>query len=102
MYVDADAIIKFAAFLGAASAIIACLYKFFKWVDNQQEQDKKLDKLEKQHDEDIEDIKKELCVICYGLFATLDGLKQLGVNGNVTDAYNTLERHINRSAHDRE
>ena len=102
MYINAEFIIRTAALIGALSAIIACLYKFFKWIDNQQEQDKRLERLEAKHDEDIEDIKKELCVICYGLFATLDGLKQLGVNGNVTDAYNTLERHINRSAHDRE
>lgn len=100
MYVDADSIIKAAAFIGAVSALVACLYKFFKWIDNQQEQDKAIAKLEKQHNEDIESIKKELCVICYGLFATLDGLKQQGANGNVTDAYNTLEKHINKSAHD--
>ena len=78
MYVDADSIIKAAALIGAISAIVACLYKFFKWVDNQQAQDKAIAKLEQQHNEDIEDIKSELCVIVYGLFATLDGLKQQG------------------------
>ena len=99
MYLDANAIIQTAALIGAAGAIFACLYKIFRWFENQQEQDKRLERLERKHDDDIEAIKKELCVICYGLFATLDGLKQLGVNGNVTDAYNTLEEHINKSAH---
>ena len=99
MFVDTSTIIQTAALIGAVSAIFAFLYKFFKWLENQAEQDKKLEKLEAKHNEDIEGIKKELCVICYGLFATLDGLKQLGVNGNVTDAYNTLEKHINKSAH---
>ena len=102
MYVDANSIIQTAALIGAVGAIFTFLYKFFKWLDNQAKQDEKLAKLEAKHDEDIEGIKKELCVICYGLFATLDGLKQLGVNGNVTDAYNMLEKHINKTAHDRE
>ena len=102
MFVDTSAIVQTAALIGAVGAIFTFLYKFFKWLENQAEQDKKLEKLEAKHNEDIEGIKKELCVICYGLFATLDGLKQLGVNGNVTDAYNTLEQHINKTAHDRE
>ena len=99
MYVDANTIIKVAAFIGAVGTILVALYKGFKWLENQQNQDKAIERLEKQHVEDIESIKKELCVICYGLFATLDGLKQQGANGNVTDAYNTLEKHINKSAH---
>ena len=101
MYIDADTIIKTAALIGALSTILVCLYKFFKWLENQQNQDKAIAKLEKQHIDDIEDIKSELCVIVYGLFATLDGLKQQGANGNVTDAYNTLEKHINKTAHDK-
>ena len=39
-------------------------------------------------------------MICYGLLATLDGLKQLGANGNVTDAHEKLEKHLNQTAHD--
>ena len=100
MYVDADTIIKTAALLGAVCAILAYLYKLFKWLDNQQKQDATIAELKEQHNKDIEEIKKELCVICYGLFATLDGLKQQGANGNVTDAYNTLEKHINKTAHE--
>jgi len=102
MYVDANTIIQAAALIGAVSAILACLYKFFKWLDNQQNQDEKLAELGKKHDEDIEALQKELCVICYGLFAALDGMKQLGANGNVTDAYNVLEKHINKTAHGKE
>ena len=100
MYVDVDTIIKAAALLSAVGAILAVLYKLFKWLDNQQTQDDKIKELKEKHDADIEDIKKEQCVICYGLLATLDGLKQLGANGNVTDAYNKLERHLNKTAHE--
>lgn len=99
MYIDANAIIRAAALLGALSAILACLYKLFKWVENQQSQDAKLKELKDQHEEDIKNINGELCLIVYGLFATLDGLKQQGANGNVTDAYNLLEKHVNKAAH---
>lgn len=89
MYVDADTIIKAAALLSALLAIGAVLYKVFKWMERQKEQDK-----------EIAEIKKEQCLMCYGLLATLDGLKQLGANGNVSDAYNRLEKHLNKTAHE--
>ena len=99
MYVDADSIIRTAALIGAISAIVACLYKFFKWVDNQQAQDKKLDELEKTHEKDIGEIREELCLLCFAQLATLDGLHQLGANGNVSEAHSKLEKHINKKAH---
>lgn len=89
MYVDADAIIKFAALLGALSAIGAMLYKMFEWMDAQ-----------KQQETEIASIKKEQCLICYCILATLDGLKQLGANGNVSEAYQKLEKHLNKAAHE--
>lgn len=89
MYIDADTIIKFAAFIGAFATIGAMLYKMFQWVERQKKQD-----------EEIKCIKKEQCVMCYAILATLDGLKQLGANGNVTDAYNKLEKHLNENAHE--
>lgn len=67
----------------------ALLYRSFRWMEQQKAQQA-----------EIENIKKEQCVICYGLLATLDGLKQLGANGNVSDAYQRLEKHLNQSAHE--
>ena len=89
MYVDADTIIKFAALIGALSAIGALLYKMFKWMEQQ-----------KQQETEIAAIKKEQCLICFCMLATLDGLKQLGANGNVTEAYQKLEKHLNKTAHE--
>lgn len=89
MYVDTTTVIEFAALLGAFSAVGAFLYKAFRWMERQKAQDAEIDA-----------IKKEQCVMCYGLLATLDGLKQLGANGNVTDAHEKLEKHLNQSAHD--
>ena len=84
MYVTGDTIIRFATVLGALGTLGALLYRRFRWKEQQKAQQ----------------AKKEQCVICYGLLATLDGLKQLGANGNVSDAYQRLEKHLNQSAHE--
>ena len=89
MYVDGDFILRLAAILGAFGSIGAMMVKGFRWMEQQ-----KIQEIE------IENIKKEQCIMCYGLLATLDGLKQLGANGNVSDAYQKLEKHLNQTAHD--
>lgn len=89
MYIDADTIIKGAALLGAIGAIGALLYEGFRFWERQKAQDA-----------EIREIKEEQCVMCYAILATLDGLKQLGANGNVTAAHEKLEKHLNKLAHD--
>lgn len=89
MYINGEIILHMAALLGAFGSLGAMLYKSFRWVERQ-----------KMQETEIENIKKEQCVMCYGLLATLDGLKQLGANGNVSDAYQKLEKHLNQTAHD--
>lgn len=90
MYVDATTIIQTAALVGAFGTLGALLYKVFQWIERQKKQD-----------EEIVAIKEEQCILCYGLLATLDGLKQLGANGNVTKAHEQLEKHLNKSAHEK-
>lgn len=89
MYIDANTIIVTASVITALVVIFSAIFAVYKWYLKQEKQDK-----------DINSIKKENGVICYGLLACLDGLKQLGANGNVTDAYNKLEKHINNQAHE--
>ena len=89
MYIDADRIIVTASVITALVVIFSAIFAVYKWYLKQEKQDR-----------DIKSIKKENGVICYGLLACLDGLKQLGANGNVTDAYNKLEKHINNQAHE--
>ncbi len=89
MYLDVDLIIKAAVFAGAVGTLVTLLYRSFRWMERQ-----------KMQDAEIDAIKKEQCVMCYGLMATLDGLKQLGANGNVSDAHDKLEKHLNKTAHD--
>ncbi|MBQ3568236.1 MAG: branched-chain amino acid ABC transporter permease [Anaerotignum sp.] len=89
MFIDGDFILRMAAVLGALGTVGAFLYRSFLWMEQQ-----------KLQEAEIENIKKEQCIMCYGLLATLDGLKQLGANGNVSDAFQKLEKHLNQSAHD--
>ena len=89
MFIDGDSIIRLAAILGALATLGTMFYKSFRWMERQKLQDM-----------EIQNIKKEQCIMCYGLLATLDGLKQLGANGNVSDAFQKLEKHLNQTAHD--
>lgn len=89
MTITFDFAVKLVALLVSASALLGVIWRAFK----------KLDSANNHHDE-IEKIKAEQQVIVYGLLACLDGLKQLGANGNVKDAYNRLEKHINKQAHE--
>lgn len=89
MYIDANTIIVTASVITALVVIFSAIFAVYKWYLKQEKQDK-----------DIKSIKTENGVLCYGVLACLDGLKQLGANGNVTDAYNKLEKHINNQAHE--
>lgn len=89
MVITTETIISAATLLGAVAALIGGMYAVFKWYTRQNKQD-----------EDIKKIKDEQCMLCYSMLACLDGLKQLGANGNVTVAHDKLSKYINKSAHD--
>ena len=88
MYIEWQTIITIAAVLTAIITIFSVIFAVYRWYLKQNKQDT-----------DIKKVKEEQCVICYCLLACLDGLRQLGANGNVTDAYNKMEKHINKQAH---
>lgn len=88
MIIDAQTIITAAAVISALGGLLALLLRVSRWIDRQQAQDA-----------EINSIKTEQQVICYALLACLDGLKQLGANGNVTKAHDALDKHLNKSAH---
>lgn len=89
MYIDMNTIVLFASVAGAVAVLCGFAFRFFKWVVEQKEQSEK-----------IQEVQKEQTVICYVLLAALDGLKQLGANGEVTKAHDMLSKHINQKAHD--
>ena len=56
----------------------------------------------KRQHEELKAIRREQTLICYGLLACLQGLKEQGCNGPVTEAMNRKEEHLNQAAHDEE
>lgn len=105
-----DLIIKISALCGAILALWGIIYAVIKWFQKQEKQTTDIEALKQLHLEDMEkarnkeasdiqSIKDELCVLDYAMLATLDGLKQLHCNGNVTKAHDRLEKHLNQQAH---
>lgn len=91
MYVDFNTIITAGSLITALGVLFGVCWKFFKWMTEQKNQSDK-----------IKEIQEEQTVICYVLLAALDGLKQLGANGEVSSAHEYLSKHINKKAHDQE
>lgn len=100
MYITLDTIIEISKVIGALGVIGGLFIAINKFIKSPKDNASKIDELEEHHNADIKDIKNELCVMNYALLATLDGLKQLHCNGNVTKAYEMLEKHLNKQAHD--
>ena len=91
MYVDGNTLIWCGSLLAAAAALCGAVYKFVTWLIEQKKQSSK-----------IQEVQEEQTVICYVLLAALDGLKQLGANGEVTKAHDYLSKYINQKAHDQQ
>ena len=77
--------------------LIVIFYTYFakvvRFTDKQQTLEKDLEKLGKE-------TKTELQVLTYGVLACLKGLKEQGIDGPVTDAITTIEKHLNEKAHE--
>ena len=111
MYVDFDAVIKFASFITALGVIAGVFVAIFKWLGKRENDSELLKQLKEHHEDDMtkmrtehkdemQELKRELCMVNYALLAALDGLLQQGCNGEVTKAHLALTKHINKQAHD--
>lgn len=89
MYIDIGIIKETAAIITAVVVIFGSVFSAYKWYLKQNKQDK-----------EIQAIKDEQCLLCYAQIACLDGLEQLGANGNVSKAKDKLEKHMNQKAHE--
>lgn len=89
--INADTLITLAELLTALGVIGGVVLWCFKFVQRSRRQD-----------EELKAIRKEQTLICYGLLACLQGLKDQGCNGPVTEAMNRIEEHLNQAAHDEE
>ena len=94
----AQTIITTAAVIAAIIAIVGYYNKVYSWVKHQEEQDKRMDKIERAAATE----RKELTLIVYALSACLDGLGQLGANHTVPIAKDKLDKYINKQAHHQE
>lgn len=88
MTITANTIIQVAAVFTAAGVLTAALFKLVHWVDEQKKQS-----------EEIASIKDEQTILTYGVLACLKGLSEQGCDGPVTEAINTIEKHLNKKAH---
>lgn len=79
--------------VAAIIAAVISLYNYFakavRFMDKQKSQDT-----------EIKAIKEEQTVLCYGVLACLKGLAEQGCDGPVHDAIDTLEKHLNKKAHE--
>ena len=92
-----------------AGAVVSTLVMLVKLLANahkshleQLEQQRKQEVKQKQFEEEIQEVKREQCLLVYGVLACLKGLKEQGCNGPVSEAILKIEKHINQSAHDLE
>lgn len=88
-----------ATFVGSVIVLVTYFSKVVRWVDKQNEQDKEIQKLKKHHEDDIASIKEEQTLLVYGILACLQGLKEQGCNGPVTEAIGKYEKYLNQKAH---
>ncbi len=90
MVINAQTLITAGAVIGALITIVGLILKIHKWYLKQNEQEK-----------EIERIKEEDTLLCYGISACLDGLMQLGANHTVPKVKEMLDKYLNKKAHDR-
>lgn len=91
MYVEAETIIMAGSLLTAVEVIFSAVFTVYKWYLKKNQQDV-----------EIERVKSEQCLLTYGMFACLKGLKEQGCNDSVTESIDKIEKHINKQAHDQE
>ena len=100
MLITWETIITAGKVLGALTAIGALLFSIVRFIDRQKAQDAELKELRSQHFSDTNKLKEEQGILVYGVLACLKGMKEQGCNGPVTEAIDTLEKYINKKAHE--
>ena len=102
MYINTQTIITIGSVLAALGGLFGVLFKVHKWYLRQEEQIEEIKALQKLHKADIKGVNEENALICYALFACLDGLQQLGANQTVPTAKDKLDKYLNQKAHNQE
>ena len=103
-------IVKAIEVIGGLAAAAGVLVVCVRFIDKIKLTDETMKKAQEAHTKEfkayqdtvkaeLQSIRDEQVVVCYGLLACLKGLKEQGCNGPVTDALNGLEKHLNKLAH---
>ena len=95
-------IIKLAEILGACSVILGVIIGGYKLYDRLLDRMDEIEKRMNAQEKELERMKKEDTLVIFALRACLDGLKQQGCNGKVTEAFDMLDKHINKAAHNQD
>lgn len=99
MYITLDTIILAGSAVGVIATLIGVILKVHKWYLRQESMAAEIADLKKHHEEDLNRVNQENTMICYALSACLNGLQQLGANGDVTIAKDKLDKFLNQQAH---
>ena len=97
----AQTIMTWAGVASALGVLVGILVKLVRWVDEQEEQGKRITDLEAKHDSDMQDTREESQMLMYGILSCLKGLQEQGCNGPVTEAIGKFEKYLNEKAHDK-
>ena len=95
-------IVKVAEIIGACSVILGVIIGGYKLYDRLLDHISDLERRMTTQEKELERMKKEDTLVIYALRACLDGLRQQGCNGKVTEAFDMLDKHINKAAHDQD
>lgn len=82
-------VVVLAEIFSAFAVIVGMLFALFRFIENNRQQNR-----------EIRGIKHEQTLTMFALRACLDGLRQQGCNGKVTEAINRLDKYLNKAAHD--
>ena len=97
--VSPNSIIALAALFAAIFALVKYFKKGVNWVDDMNDLNNKISKLEKKHDTDIKGIRDEQTLLVYGVLQCLKCFNEQGNYPNVREAIDKIEKHINSEAH---
>ena len=100
MLITWETIITAGKVIGALTAIGALLVSIVRFIDRQKVLEKELVELRDIHCSDMSNLNEEQRLLMYGVLACLKGLQEQGCNGPVTEAIDTLEKYINKKAHE--
>lgn len=110
MYIPLETIVLIGSAGGVIATLITVILKAHKWylalealkaefAEMKAKHQKEIDELKDHHESDLKQVNEENTMTCYALSACLNGLQQLGANGEVPIAKDKLDKFLNQKAH---